>query len=104
MNITGFKTSIAVSKDNTCIIDSYLYNKIEMDYTISALKKIYNPESNFIITKRSKASQIREWKSHNLLYNLHLFRNHTKDVDLNKEHWYSNAIYYILSTIYNIFY
>lgn len=31
---------------------------------------------------RTTNSYVREWKGHNRLYNMGLFRNHTKDVDL----------------------
>ena len=35
------------------------------------------------VLKRTAKSLINEWFAHNVLYNLHLFRSHTKDVDLN---------------------
>ena len=35
------------------------------------------------VLKRTDDSLINEWFAHNVLYNLHLFRTHTKDVDLN---------------------
>jgi hypothetical protein len=43
---------------------------------------------------------INEWKTHNLFYDLHLFRSHTKDVDLNKHSWFIKLIYSILSKFY----
>lgn len=39
------------------------------------------------------SSLINEWKAHNLLYDLHLFRSHTRNVDLNNEPWYRKVIY-----------
>ena len=35
------------------------------------------------VLKRTDESLINEWFAHNVLYNLHLYRKHTKDVDLN---------------------
>ena len=35
-------------------------------------------------TKRDIFSYVKEWHAHNILYKLHLFRKHTKDVDLNE--------------------
>lgn len=35
--------------------------------------------------KRSVKSYIKEWYAHNVLYKMHLFRKHTKDVDLNDD-------------------
>ena len=45
-----------------------------------------------------------EWKAHNLLYDLNLFRSHTKDLDLDYEPWYRRSCYYVLSKIYNLIY
>lgn len=69
------------TKDNTHIEDSYeVVNKqIMKEY----LKWVIEERElrNYPIT-RSIESYQREWVGHNRLYNLHLFRSHTKDVDL----------------------
>lgn len=48
-------------------------------------------------SKRTIFSWIREWKAHNRLYKLRLFREHTRDCDLEEnEKWYRLIIYQIL--------
>mgnify|MGYP003296888632 CR=1 FL=1 len=50
---------------------------------------------------RKRASWIREWKAHNLLYKLGLFKSRTKSVDLNEnESWFKRLGYFILSIFY----
>lgn len=66
--------------DNIHIKDSYLIKKERlMVRKLNQLKQIM-PESK--VWNRSLKSLIFEWKTHNLLYELHLFRSHTTDVDL----------------------
>ena len=45
-------------------------------------------------------SLINEWRSHNLLYDLHIYRDRTKDVDLNNETIIKRICYSILSVLY----
>lgn len=48
----------------------------------------------------NKFKYIAEWKAHNLLYFLHIARNHTKDVDFErKEKWYRQLGYWLLYPI-----
>lgn len=57
-----------------------------------------------VYKNRSLCSLKLEWASHNFLYNLGLWRSHTKDVDLEwPQKWYWSAIYYILGPISWIF-
>ncbi len=49
---------------------------------------------------RSNMSLINEWRVHNLLYDLHLFRKHTKDVDFTLNKWYVEVLYAIVSPLY----
>lgn len=80
-----------VEQDNICIFDSY---KIK---TIKDMKAILK---NLDID-RSLFSLINEWRSHNLIYALGLFRNRTKDVNLNyKLPWYMEIIYTLVSPFY----
>lgn len=63
---------------NVRIIDSYkITDSIEMLATLMKFKKITKYK-----TKRTIRSWLKEWKSHNRLYKLGLFRSHTKDCDL----------------------
>lgn len=63
---------------NIKIIDSYqINNEAKMKEIITeALEK-----NTLYRTNRTMNDFIKEWKAHNRLYKLHLFRNHTKDVD-----------------------
>lgn len=71
-------TKIQYDEQNIKIIDSYkVTDNVEMTYILKEfiLKTGYK-------SKRSLKSWIKEWKSHNRLYKLGLFRLHTKDCDL----------------------
>jgi len=75
------KLNIELSTNNTHIGNSYLIRtRKSME---SKIKDILEERKakGYLIT-RSVKSYIREWKGHNRLYYMHLFRNHTKDVDL----------------------
>lgn len=48
-------------------------------------------------SKRTMKSWIKEWKAHNRLFKLGLFKSHTKDCDLEEnEKWYRLLAYQIL--------
>lgn len=87
-----------VSDNVVHIQDSYKVKTIpEMEYIIETLRIKY-PSCE--VLKRSNTSLINEWRTHNLLYSLGLFKDHTCDVDLNVIPWYANVIYAILSPLY----
>lgn len=89
-----------VTKDNITIYNSYLIkSKADMSFVLSVIKYNY-PQSDYIVNQLDKDTMINEWRGHNLLYNLHLFRSHTKDVDINKNPWYLKVGYWILSKLY----
>ena len=71
---------ISYTEDNTHVEDSYLANDIRFEVG-SIIRERY---LQFLPITRSFESYVREWKGHNRLYKLHLFRKHTKDVDLNE--------------------
>ena len=74
---------INVSKNNIHIEDSYKVNKREdMQMILNDIRAKHSLEESDVL-KRTDKSLIREWRTHNILYSLHLFRSHTKDVDLN---------------------
>lgn len=90
---------VIISKDNICIIDSYQIKSIKnMKYVINSIKQ--RCDNSYIIHKRSMYSLINEWHSHNLLYDLHIQRDRTKDVDLNNETFIKRICYSILSVLY----
>lgn len=98
MQLYGY--DVSVTKENTHIVDSYKAGNKDIKTTISALKKSYYLNKDFTIVTRSTKSLIREWRAHNVLYALHIFRSHTKDVDLNAETWYGNFVYALLSILW----
>lgn len=88
-----------LTKDCLTIYDGYqISDKKQMVSFLTSLRTDENKDT--IVSTRSIKSMIREWQAHNLLYNLHLFRSHTQDVDLDKEPWYRQVIYFILSIFY----
>ena len=90
--ITIKGVEIQYNKDNVKIIDSYKVKE----------KDIENILEWFIvrtgyISKRSLSSWIREWKAHNRLYKLGLYRSHTVDCDLEEnEKWWRLLVYSII--------
>lgn len=94
------KIEYTVTKDTIHIKDSYkVTKKIDMLEILSRIKLTHYGSSYFFYMMPYKAL-LEEWRSHNLLYDLHLFRHHTKDVDLNKNPWYIRLAYTILSKFY----
>ena len=71
---------ISYTEDNTHVEDSYLIGDIK----IEVMEIIRERHRRQLQVTRSFDSYAREWKGHNRLYKLHLFRKHTKDVDLNE--------------------
>ena len=53
-----------------------------MQLVLNSIRANHSLEESDVL-KRTDSSLIKEWRVHNVLYNLHLFRTHTKDVDLN---------------------
>lgn len=62
-------------------IDSYKITSISM--IESEINKLLT--KGLISSTRTAKSYVKEWHAHNVLYKMHLFRSHTKDVDLNDE-------------------
>lgn len=69
-----------LTPNNTHILNSYLVkSKAEMrDY----LRRLRDVAAENAVNRRDMESMVREWRSHNLFYFLHVFRSRTKDVDL----------------------
>lgn len=91
--------------------NNILYTISENNCQIQSGYKITDRETmtdfcSFVLTsgnfaKRSVGSYVAEWRAHNLLYKLGLFRAHTQDVDLNvNESKIRRFFYYILSFFY----
>lgn len=72
---------ITYTKNNTHIENSYLIqDKKEIAKEVWWIREIR--DGRRLPVTRSEKSYVREWIGHNKLYNLGLFKSHTKDVDL----------------------
>lgn len=94
---------VIVSETNTHIDNSFrIIYKEDMEDLLNEYRHKYNSSifSNFIINRRSIKSMVYEWAAHNLLYQLGLFKSHTKDVDLDDEPLYRRICYYVLGWIW----
>lgn len=83
--------------------DSYkIHTSKEMCEILNELQS--QGKDNGIIALRGCQSLINEWKGHNLLYDLHLYRSHTKDVDFEyPQDSRFRIIWSILAPIYSLF-
>lgn len=76
ININGVK--IRYNSKNIHIVNSYkIRNEKDMIFILLNFK-----QRTGYCSKRTLKSWIREWKTHNRLYRLGLFKSHTKDCDL----------------------
>ena len=92
-----------ITPNNLHIEDSY---KVSSKEEMEAWLKLFHkecPDTN--VWKRSYGSLEREWITHNVFYYLHLFRSHTKDVDLNyPQSCFEKIAYTIIGGIAGIFF
>lgn len=96
------KPKYTVTKDNIHIKDSYkIVRKEDMIRVLSEIQADYITDHNdYFFFHIPFKGMIDEWRTHNLLYDLHIFRSHTKDVDINKHKWHIRVLYAILSLFY----
>ena len=91
IEIEGLK--IKYNKDVITIYDSY---RIKEESRMLRILLTFKIKTNYQ-SKRNIFNWIQEWKSHNRLYRLGLFKSHTKDCDLEEnERWYRLIAYKIL--------
>lgn len=85
----------SVGNDNIHIVDSYLITKRKDMYELLNQIKEEYPELD--VWNRSLFNLSCEWRAHNLLYKLNIFRDRVKDVDLNyPQNKLINIIYLVL--------
>lgn len=89
----GYKTCDGYFDPNYKIYSSYLITDKDDRNTILNVLNIYNTEVNFEFNRTLESMRV-EWTIHNILYNMGIERNRTKDVDLNNgdENIYSNPV------------
>ena len=85
---------------NTHIFDSYLIrSKAAIRAYLQGLREQSSPE--MAVNQRDLESQVREWRSHNFFYLIHVFRSRTKDVDLElQQSWYRELFCRVVSFFY----
>ena len=72
---------VLISPNNIQIVDSYTIKSRKEMYKV--LRDIKEKHLDNEVFKISDTVLVAEWCAHNLLYNLGLYKNRTKDVDLN---------------------
>lgn len=87
--------NIEYNSANVRILDPY---KIKSKTFMELILEIFKIRTGFV-SKRSINSWVREWKAHNRLYKLGLFKEHTIDCDLEEnEKWYRLIAYLIIGS------
>ena len=88
------------SSENTRIIDSCkMTSKVEMREYLEAVRR--QSPAEMAVNRRDLESQVREWRSHNFFYKLHIFRSRTKDVDLElQQPWWRELFCRVVSFFY----
>ena len=78
---------------NVRIVDSYKVKKEEDMLEVLIWFKL---KTGFR-SRRSMDSWIREWKAHNRMYKLGIYRSHSRDCDLEElEKWYRRLVYWFI--------
>ncbi len=85
---------------NTHITDSVtVKTKSDMRHFLTQIRESVSPD--MAVCQRDLESQVREWRSHNLFYQLHVFRSRTRDVDLElKQTWWRELFCRVVSFFY----
>ena len=82
---------------NYKVVNSYKIQNLEDIY----INVLYYYKNNKLDKRRSIDSYIEEWFAHNWLYNLGLFRSHTRDTDLDgNEAFYRLIIYKLIFKLF----
>lgn len=96
------QTIVNIENLNIHISNSYQFNSKEMNKILDyIMSKDYFKMLTTAGFSRSKKSMLREWKAHNLLYNLGYEKERTGSIDLDQNESFSRRIgYFILSLFY----
>lgn len=89
-----------MQENNTHILDSYMVKtKEDMRVYLKKLRDLGMEQ--MAVNRRDVESMVREWRAHNFFYIIHVFRNRTKDVDLElKQTWPRELFCYVVSFFY----
>lgn len=86
---------VSIKYDQTCvrILESY---KVKKKKDMSIILSIFKINTGYK-SQRNLKSWIKEWKAHNRLYKMGLFKSHTRDCDLEEnEKWWRLLAYQFL--------
>ena len=85
---------------NTHIVDSCtIRGKAEMREFLEAVRR--QSPSEMAVCQRNLESMVREWRSHNFFFGLHVFRSRTHDVDLEVEQpWWRELFCRVVDFLY----
>ena len=90
---------ISVSENNVNIKNSFKVKSKKDMYEIIKRIKENNPSNR--IVNLSNFLLVQEWASHNLCYQLGLYKGRTRDVDLDaNKPWYIKIVYGIFGFLY----
>lgn len=90
---------IDVTKNNIHIPDSYKVRNVNTMRAVLLREKALHPDCE-VFKHRTTESLVREWRAHNRLYRLGIFKNRTKDVDLEwPQTWWMKVGYFILGAL-----
>lgn len=92
--------TVYFDEKNIHIRESYTFTDpkcmLEAMFLIREEAKRFNIEY-----KRTNISWLREWKAHNVMYKMGLFKKSTANTDLNEnESWFRRLVYWFLSLFY----
>ena len=89
-----------LTETSTHILNSFLVKtKAEMRAILEDLRA--KTSDQMAVNQRDMESQVREWRSHNLFYKFHVFRNRTKDVDMElRQPWYRELFCRVVDFLY----
>ena len=91
-----------VTPNNIHIYDSWIYSKHGFQSRLELIQEEH-PECE-VFKHRNYWHMKMEWATHNLLFDLGLWQDHTEDVDLNwPQKWYISLAYTIVGPVARLF-
>lgn len=93
-------SNATLTPTNTHIIDSCKVSSKQAmrDYLLKLRESV---PDEMAVCQRDVESMVREWRSHNFFYKLHVFRRRTHDVDLEvKQTWYRELFCRVVDFLY----
>lgn len=106
INVVANDITLKCSVTNNCIHieNSWRISKKNiMKYVLLYIMEKFSNKQEYAgwyINTGNINTMVNEWRGHNLLYKLGLFKSHTRDVDITNNNKAQNIIWLILSFIY----